>query len=363
MCWVNYLNSHIIYALNHTDVTLLLRKQAFPSSKIATGVRQDESKLPSVKAYFVEVDEEHVGQRLDNFLITHLKGVPRTHIYRIIRKGEVRVNKGRARQTTRLQLGDKVRIPPVHRAVQDPALVDGTKYEFLNRATLFEDDALLIINKPSGMAVHAGSGIKVGVIEALRVLRTDIKYLELVHRLDRETSGCLVLAKKSSVLKALHEDFKNNSLKTGRLDKRYLALVRGRWKHGERRVTKALNTNSKRHGERIVVVDDKGSYASSIMSPIDTAELASLIEVKLLTGRTHQVRVHALAEGHPVAGDQKYGAPEFNKLMKNLGLSRLFLHATTIQLIHPVSQQVMRFAAPLPAELTSVLDQLHLGTN
>lgn len=317
-------------------------------------------KSDSSKAYFVTVDEDHAGQRVDNFLITHLKGVPKSRIYRIIRKGEVRVNKGRVKQTTRLEAGDSVRIPPIRQAESSNEGLDGSRYAFLSKAILFEDDAVLVLNKPSGMAVHAGSGIKVGVIEALRALRTDVKYLELAHRLDRETSGCLVLAKKSSALKALNEDFKNNSLKNGRLDKRYLTLVRGQWKHGERRVIKALNTEAKRHGERFVVVDEKGRYASSIMTPIDVSELASLLEVKLLTGRTHQVRVHAHSEDHPVAGDQRYGDKEFNKRMKSVGLSRLFLHAASIKFIHPLTSKAMLVEAPLPSELVSVLTNLAL---
>jgi 23S rRNA pseudouridine955/2504/2580 synthase len=314
----------------------------------------------SPKAYFVEVDAEHAGQRVDNFLITHLKGVPKTHIYRVIRKGEVRVNKGRVKQTTRLQEGDSVRIPPIRQSERSNQTLDGARYEFLNKAILFEDDAILVLNKPSGMAVHAGSGIKVGVIEALRSLRTDLKYIELAHRLDRETSGCLVLAKKSSALKALNDDFKTNSLKNPRLDKRYLALVMGKWQFGQRRVTKALNTNAKRGGERMVVIDQSGSYASSIMTPRSTSEMASLLEVKLLTGRTHQVRVHCQSEGHPVAGDQKYGDREFNKRLKSVGLSRLFLHAASIKFFHPITLQSVKVEAPLPIELKSVLLNLAL---
>ena len=322
-----------------------------------------KSPLNIAKAYFVEVDENHAGQRVDNFLITHLKGVPKTRIYRIIRKGEVRVNKGRVKQTTRLEQGDMVRIPPIRQSEEQATDLDGARYEFLNKAILFEDDWLIVLNKPSGMAVHAGSGIKVGVIEALRALRTDLKYIELVHRLDRETSGCLVLAKKSSALKALNDDFKTNSLKNARLDKRYLTLVEGRWKHGQRRVTKALNTNAKRHGERHVVVDKEGSYASSIVTPRDVSDVASLLEVKLLTGRTHQVRVHCQSEAHPVAGDKRYGTDKFNKLMKSYGLSRLFLHAASIKFFHPVSQSQMTVEAPLPNELISVLNNLALTTD
>ncbi|RBP51524.1 RluA family pseudouridine synthase [Arenicella xantha] len=313
------------------------------------------------KPYFVEIGEAHAGQRVDNFLFTHLKGVPKTHIYRIIRKGEVRVNKGRVKQTTKLQLGDSVRIPPIRLAKDNSEPIDGARYEFLCKAVLYEDDTLIVLNKPSGMAVHAGSGIKIGVIEALRAARSELPYLELVHRLDRATSGCLVLAKKASALKRLHDDFKNNSLTTGRLDKRYLTLVKGKWKHGARDVTKALNTEARQHGERVVVVDANGRFARSLMSPIAVSETASLIEVKLLTGRTHQVRVHALAEGHPVAGDPKYGDLEFNKVMKKSGLSRLFLHAASLRFFHPVTQVSIEIKAPLPSELEAVLNNLGLA--
>ncbi|WP_189398383.1 RluA family pseudouridine synthase [Arenicella chitinivorans] len=312
---------------------------------------------------FVTIDDVHAGQRVDNFLFTHLKGVPKTHIYRIIRKGEVRVNKGRVKQTTKLKVGDQVRIPPIRLAERTAANIDATRYEFLKRATLFEDDALLIINKPSGMAVHAGSGIQIGLIEALRAVRQDLRYLELVHRLDRATSGCLVLAKKASVLKALHEDFKNNSLTTGRLDKRYYTLVKGRWRHGERNVVKPLNTEARQHGERVVIVDAQGKYARSIMRPVSVSDLASLVEVKLLTGRTHQVRVHALSEGHPIAGDPKYGDLEFNKSMKAFGLSRLFLHAVSLRFRHPITDAELQVEAPLSDDLNAVLTQLTLSLN
>ena len=332
----------------------------FNLSKQSPQPAQSERDANPNKAYFVEVDEEHAGQRLDNFLITHLKGVPRSRIYRIIRKGEVRINKGRAKQTTRLECGDQVRIPPIRQSESMGDNLDGDHYKFLNDAILFEDDALIVLNKPSGMAVHAGSGIKVGIIEAIRALREDLRYIELVHRLDRETSGCLVLAKKSSALKTLNEDFKNNSLKNPRLDKRYLTLLKGRWRGGQRRVTKELNTNAKRHGERYVMVDKSGSYASSIFTPLSCSDLASVLEVKLLTGRTHQVRVHALSENHPVAGDAKYGDEEFNKLLKKSALKRLFLHASSIKFYHPVTGKAVTVSAPLPAELQSVLVKLDL---
>ena len=244
------------------------------------------------KVQFVEIDEHHDGQRLDNYLISLLKGVPKTYIYRIIRKGEVRVNKGRVKQTTRLKLGDLVRLPPIKMGDSHQPKIDVKRLQYLHNAVLFEDEALIILNKPSGLAVHAGSGICVGVIEAIRALRTDLAFVELVHRLDRETSGCLILAKKASALKTLQADFIQNSHKQPRLHKHYLALVKGNWKHGERRIEKALNTEARRHGERTVCVDRNGSYACSIVKPISTTKQASLVEVKLLTGRTHQVRVH-----------------------------------------------------------------------
>jgi 23S rRNA pseudouridine955/2504/2580 synthase len=342
--------------LNHTVAAIKRPESAFSKQSDSQSV---VTNIPN-KVSFVTIDENHASQRLDNFLITYLKGVPKTHIYRIIRKGEVRINKGRVKQTTRLSEGDSVRIPPIRLTDRSTDNLDGNKYSFLGKAVLFEDDALLIINKPCGMAVHAGSGITVGVIEAMRAYRSDLKYIELVHRLDRETSGVLVLAKKATALKILHDDFKTNSLKNPRLDKRYLTLVKGQWQHGQRRVSKALNTDARRHGERFVVVDSNGSYASSIMTPKAISPLASLIEVKLLTGRTHQVRVHALSENHPVAGDQKYGELEFNKSMKSAGLSRLFLHAAKLTFYHPLTKESTTVEAPLPDELALVLDKLEL---
>jgi 23S rRNA pseudouridine955/2504/2580 synthase len=338
------------------------KMQSAATATLSKPAASAQANVPN-KVSFVEIDENHDGQRLDNFLITHLKGVPKTHIYRIIRKGEIRVNKGRVKQTTRLKQGDSLRIPPIRLSERSLDDLDGQKYSFLAKSVLFEDDALLIINKPCGMAVHAGSGITVGVIEAMRAYRSDLKYIELVHRLDRETSGVLVLAKKSSALKILHDDFKTNSLKNPRLDKRYLSLVRGPWRHGTRRVTKALNTDARRHGERYVVVDPNGSYASSIVTPKAVSEAASLVEVKLLTGRTHQVRVHLLSENHPVAGDQKYGEHEFNKQLKLQGLSRLFLHAAKLTFFHPLTKESTTIEAPLPTELVTVLNNLSLEFN
>lgn len=315
--------------------------------------------INSSTASFITVDQNHDGQRLDNFLFALLKGVPKSKVYQIIRKGEVRVNKGRAKPTTRLTEADLVRIPPI-RVSERETKVDLNRHRHLKEATLFEDDSLLVINKPSGMAVHAGSGIKVGIIEALRALRDDLHYLELAHRLDRETSGCLVLAKKASMLKKLNADFQQSSLKNSTIKKFYLTLLKGQWQHGDRRVTKPLNTQARRGGERHVVVDSDGSYSSTIFKPISVNKDASLMQVKLLTGRTHQVRVHSLSEGQPVAGDQRYGDPEFNKQMRELGLKRLFLHSSSIEFNHPLSGQKLKIEAPLPAELSQILDKLNL---
>lgn len=311
------------------------------------------------KVYFVEIDEKHAGQRLDNFLMTLLKGVPKTYIYKIIRKGEVRINKSRAKPSSRLQITDSVRIPPVRVSDRsEKETPSRERYEYLQDAVLYEDNELIVLNKPSGLAVHAGSGIQTGLIEAFRVVREDCRFLELAHRLDRETSGCLVLAKKRGALKKLNEDFKNNSAKNALLSKHYQALVMGQWNDGSLRITKPLLKNTAKSGERVVVVDERGSYASSIFTPVDVYTEASLLRVKLLTGRTHQVRVHAQSENHPLAGDQKYGDKTFNKMMQKLGLKRLFLHASQIEFNHPVSDKRIKVSCPLPDELQQVLKTL-----
>lgn len=305
---------------------------------------------------FIEVDDNHAGQRLDNFLFTLMKGVPKTYVYRVIRKGEVRVNKKRAKQTTRLNVGDMVRIPPV-RTAQQNRLVNVENYAFLKNRIIFEDDVMLALNKPAGMAVHAGSGIQTGIIEALRAIFPEQRYLELVHRLDRQTSGCLLLAKKGSALRKLTEDFRQNSTRNPRLDKRYLTLLQGRWTAGRQQINKALNTQTRKNGERMVVVDEQGSYASSIFQPVSTNSKASLLQVKLLTGRTHQVRVHAADQGFPVAGDDRYGDSLFNKQCKEAGLKRMFLHAASLRFYHPVTDQQIDIDAPLPDELTAILSK------
>jgi 23S rRNA pseudouridine955/2504/2580 synthase len=303
----------------------------------------------------VTVDEGQDGQRIDNFLITHLKGVPKTRIYRILRKGEVRVNKGRIKPDYRLQLGDKVRIPPIRVSEEPPPTRPGHRVlETVAASVIYEDDGLLILNKPSGIAVHGGSGLSYGIIEALRVLRPEAPFLELGHRLDRDTSGCLVIAKKRSALRAFQ-----TLLREGGMDKIYLALVKGRWKGGARRVNAALEKNVVSSGERMVRVSEDGKAALSLFEPAAIYSTASLMRVALVTGRTHQVRVHATHSGHPIAGDEKYGDEAFNKQMAALGLRRLFLHANSLTFTLPLEKpRRIHVEAPLDPELTAVLRKL-----
>ena len=305
----------------------------------------------------VEISADLAGQRLDNFLLSRLKGAPRSLIYRIVRRGEVRVNKGRIRPEYRLKAGDKVRIPPVRLAPRRvPTRPAESVLRQLETAILYEDDRLLILNKPSGLAVHGGSGLSFGVIEGLRALRPTAPYLELVHRLDRDTSGCLLIAKKRSALRRLHELLRSN-----RMDKRYLALVKGHWRGGQRQVTAPLLKNTLRSGERMVQVDPAGKPASSVFRPLAVGQMATLMEVKLETGRTHQVRVHAANQKHPIAGDEKYGDDEFNRLMREFGLKRLFLHASSLRFQLTEGEPAIEVTAPLDNALQQVLHKLNLA--
>lgn len=311
---------------------------------------EDKSARPRVQ--YREVDADEAGQRLDNFLIARLKGVPRTRIYRLLRKGEVRVNKGRAAPSYRIQAGDVIRIPPIR--VAGPAasnVAAAAARTRLAARVIFENDRLLVLDKPSGMAVHGGSGLSFGVIEALRAERPDCRYLELVHRLDRETSGCLMIAKKRSYLRALH-----GLLRAGNVDKRYLTLLRGQWHLGTKVIEDRVRTHHRRGGERYVTVAEDGKAASSQFSPVDIFRNASLVEVSLFTGRTHQIRVQAAAAGHPVAGDERYGDEEFNRAMRSLGLRRMFLHAHSLAYEDPVTGDWRSFSAPLPDDLRVVVD-------
>jgi len=315
-------------------------------------------KKPAPGVRHIEVDEDHSGQRLDNFLLRTLKGVPKTHVYRILRKGEVRINKGRTRPDYRLKVGDLVRIPPV-RTSSAPAKQDGlqlkpeNRFAWLAERVLYEDEVLLAIDKPAGLAVHGGSGVSLGLIEALRQLHPQARFLELVHRLDRETSGCLLVAKKRTALLALHK-----SLRDGDVDKRYWALVQGAWRGKARRIEAGLEKNRLRSGERMVNISAAGKEAVSFFTPKRVYTQASLVEIKLLTGRTHQARVHAAYIGHPIAGDEKYGERNFNREMHNLGLQRLFLHAASLRFNHPINGGKLYLQAPLPAELNNFLNQL-----
>ena len=319
---------------------------------------------PASRVRQVQVDEEHTGQRLDNFLISQLKGVPRTHIYRLLRRGEVRINKGRSRADYRIRSGDIVRIPPVRTAQSQAQLQastqDRAQYAWLEQRILYEDEALMAVDKPSGLAVHGGSGVSLGLIEMLRRLRPQARSLELAHRLDRDTSGCLLIAKKRSVLLRLHA-----MLREGKVDKRYQAVLAGTWSGGTRTVTAPLRKTELSSGERRVNVDETGKESASrfrVLQRYAGGEqsdfAATLVEIELLTGRTHQARVHAAHAGHPIAGDEKYGDKAFNAKARALGLRRLFLHAARLRFDHPAQERTLELEAPLPEELADLLRRL-----
>ena len=337
------------------------------------------------QATLVTVDEDYAGQRLDNFLIRQLKGVPKTHVYRIIRSGEVRVNKGRAHADTRVEAGDIVRLPPVRtseRADQKAQLMQSVMTEVARHGAsstvggyappaefpvLFEDDFLLAIDKPAGVAVHGGSGVSFGVIEQLRMARPEADFLELVHRLDRETSGILLIAKRRMALKLLQEQFRERET-----DKVYLALVSGNWPANQRVIDKALHKYLLPNGERrvkIVANDHPDAMRSVTLVKVKSAIAAnplapdtpfSLLEVTIKTGRTHQIRVHLAGEGHPIAGDDKYGNFELNKALQKtspgaVSLKRMFLHAWSLKFNHPKTRKAVQLQAALPDELQQFL--------
>lgn len=302
----------------------------------------------------IVIDENFATQRIDNFLINKLKGVPKTRIYRLLRKGEVRVNKKRVAPSYRLQAGDELRIPPV-RVAEGPTLPKPSQRitQLLAERVLFEDKGLLIINKPSGLPVHGGSQVRLGVIEILRMMYPKLPHLELAHRLDADTSGCLVLAKKRSILKELHELFRNGPMK-----KVYLALTKGQWRASELTVDVPLQKNVLQSGERIVKVTSTGKPSLTVFHPVQVFAEASLMEATLHTGRTHQIRVHAQHRRHPVAGDEKYGDDEFNKKMRQVGLKRLFLHAHRVEFTLPSTEQKVIVSCPLDEDLQGCLTKL-----
>ncbi|HEY8048000.1 MAG TPA: RluA family pseudouridine synthase [Ramlibacter sp.] len=299
---------------------------------------------------WLEVGEEAAGQRLDNFLVRELKGVPKTHVYRIIRSGEVRVNKGRASADTRVESGDVIRVPPVRVAAKESTRAAPAR-EF---PVLYEDEHLIAIDKPSGVAVHGGSGVSFGVIEQLRQARPTAKMLELVHRLDRETSGILLVAKKRSALTKLQEQFRERE--TG---KTYLALVSGAWPANRKVIDLPLHKYLQADGERRVKVvakdDPDGMRAITLVKVARKLHDFTLLEVTIKTGRTHQIRVHLAASGHPIAGDDKYGDFELNKQLARNALKRMFLHAWRLQFNHPASGERVTLEAPLPPELQDFL--------
>ncbi|WP_462320064.1 RluA family pseudouridine synthase [Halochromatium sp.] len=307
---------------------------------------------------WVQVSADAAGQRIDNFLLARLKGVPRSRVYRLLRSGEVRVNKGRARPSQRLAAGDQVRLPPLRRPEQGETVSPSAQLrERLADALLYEDDRVLVINKPAGLAVHGGSGINLGVIETLRAMRPGAE-LELVHRLDRDTSGCLLISKRRSALRRLHA-----LLRDGEVDKRYLALLCGRLTRAELEVTAALSTNRVRGGERVVRVDTAaGKPSRTWFRKQRNLGPFTLVEAKLDTGRTHQIRVHAAHLGAAVAGDPKYGDPADNERLKRVGLKRLFLHAATLSFRARDDGPQVQVTAPLPEALEVVLMRLEEDT-
>ncbi len=304
---------------------------------------------------FAEIDSDQEGQRLDNFLLARIKGAPKSLIYRIIRKGEVRVNKGRTKPDYRIKSGDIVRIPPVRvKAEGEAAPVPIKMAQSIEGAILFEDEYLLAVNKPKGMAVHGGSGISLGLIEALRVIRPNAKRLELVHRLDRDTSGVILVAKRRSTLVALHEMLRH---KTG-MQKRYLALVYGVWPKHIKEVKAPLLKNELKSGERVVKVDQQGKACHTRYSLQRRFEGFTLVNAEPVTGRTHQIRVHCQFAGQSIVGDDKYASDSQLKLSRAQGAKRMFLHAHSLRFKHPQTDEQVTIEAPLDADFKGFIDSL-----
>lgn len=305
------------------------------------------------KVQFVEIDDDFAGQRIDNFLLARLKNVPKSMIYRIVRKGEVRVNKKRIKPEYKIQEGDIVRVPPVklpESTAPELPNVKLAKVSELESCIIYEDDHLLILNKPSGTAVHGGSGLKFGAIEALRALRPDARFLELVHRIDRDTSGILLIAKKRSALRRLQEQFRNKTVQ-----KYYFALVMGQWKSTCKVVNVPLLKNEV---NSIVRVNPNGKPSETRFKILEKFEQATLIQASPITGRTHQIRVHAQHAGHPIGWDDRYGDRRFDAYSGQFGLDRLFLHAANIKFTHPSTEELMDISAPMENRLERVLKGL-----
>ena len=303
--------------------------------------------LSKARARTLEVGEEAAAQRIDNFLLRHLKGVPKSHVYRVLRSGEVRVNSGRVKPEYRLQPGDRVRLPPLRMSREEKPAAKP-----LDLPIVREDGALLVLDKPAGVAVHGGSGVSFGVIESLRASRPQAKFLELAHRLDRDTSGLLIVAKKRSALVELHR-----MLREGEIDKEYLTVVKGHWQDGTRELRQSLHKYVDAKGERRVAVHEAGMAAVTRITPLKASDEYSLLEVRLLTGRTHQIRVHLAHAGHPILGDDKYGDFELNHRLAKNGVPRLFLHASRLSFSHPLSGEKIELRSKLPAEMKNFVDR------
>lgn len=319
------------------------------------------SENTALKVTFVTIDEDQAGQRIDNFLITFLKGVPKSAVYKILRKGEVRVNKKRAKPLYKLQANDEIRIPPIRIAEKEQLVPDSIhkldKVVQLQDNILFEDNYLMVINKPSGLAVHGGSGLSFGLIEAIRALRPEEKSLELVHRLDRDTSGCILISKKRSILKGLHEQLREKTM-----EKNYWALVKGEWLAKTKNVTEPLKKNTLQSGERVVRVDaEEGKPSHTRFRVIERFDGATLVQASPVTGRTHQIRVHTQCKGHPIACDDKYGDAEFDVAMREKGLNRLFLHAKELRFMHPKLETSIHVEAPIDDNLAKCIANLRKG--
>ncbi len=311
-------------------------------------------KIEQRQVSFITVEEEQIKRRLDNFLISHFGSLPRSRIYQMIRKGEVRVNKGRIKQNYRLQTGDMVRIPPAHiSSRENPYKPPENLSRLIKNSIIYEDDHLLVVNKPTNIAVHSGSNVQYGVIEILRWQRPAANFLELAHRLDRATSGCLLIAKDRQTLTGIH-----GALKNGKVKKTYLALLKGRLMNRLETVSLSLSKKETASDNRKVRIDKAGKRALTHFHLLEGFNTASLSRVELMTGRTHQIRVHAVAINHPLAGDEKYGDWEFNRTMKKSGLKRLFLHAEKLSFEMPNTGKQISLTTQLPNELQQCLDRL-----
>ena len=308
---------------------------------------------PRSSVQTIVIGPEHAGRRLDNYLMFFLGKLPKSLIYNIIRRGEVRVNSSRARPRQRLQSGDKIRIPPLDMDNRTTPVISTRRLEQVQHAILFEDEHLMILNKPSGIAVHSGTGLKYGVVDVVRSLRAEIDGIELAHRLDRETSGCLVLAKDPPTLRDIQ-----TLLRRGEVEKSYVALLKGGLGRDDVRITENLRSVRDGKGERRTRISADGRPAETRLASLERFSGTTLVAVELLTGRTHQIRSHAAHIGHPVAGDRRYGDPDFNKALRDFGLRRLFLHANRIRFQLPGSKSALCIEAPMPDELNKVLDSL-----